>query len=97
MLDHEQEWIEKYRAALLQAPPSRRLRLAAAFNSLARALGFALGKTSGKLQSPPRNPLVSGPSSEYKIHQHSDPTGSCLQEESTGKNPADQHQEKKAS
>jgi hypothetical protein len=63
---------------------------------LARTLGFALGKTSVKLQSPPRNPLVAGPSPEHKIDQHPDP-GSYLLEEGTGKNPPEQHQEKKAS
>ena len=96
MLDHDQDWIEKYRAAILQTPPSRRLRIAAAFNSLARTVGFALGKTSGKLQSPPRNPPVSEPLSEHKIPQHPD-AANYLRDEGIGKDLPDQHQEKKAS
>jgi hypothetical protein len=46
--DNEQEWIEKYRAALVQSPPSGRSRLVAALNTLARTLGSAIGKTAGK-------------------------------------------------
>jgi len=92
LLDQEQDWIEKYRAAIVQTPPSRRLRLAAALNSLARSLGFALGRTSGKLQSPSRHPA----SGEHKIHQQSDP-GKSMGEKDIGKIAADQHQGKKAS
>ena len=49
LVDNEQEWIEKYRAALVQPTPGARSRLAAAWNTMARALGSAIGKTSGKL------------------------------------------------
>ena len=45
--DDEQDWIEKYRAALLPPAPSRRVRLVAAWNALAKTLGSAVGKTPG--------------------------------------------------
>jgi hypothetical protein len=48
LVDEEQDWIEKYRAALVQPSPSRRVRLVAALNALAKTLGLAVGKTSGK-------------------------------------------------
>jgi hypothetical protein len=50
--DDEQNWIEKYRAALLSPPTNRRSRLFAALKSLAGTLGLAVGKTSGKMANP---------------------------------------------
>jgi hypothetical protein len=43
LADQQQDWIEKYRAALDQQP-----QRVSAFTRLARVFGFALGKTFGK-------------------------------------------------
>lgn len=96
MLDHEEDWIEKYRAALAQVPPSRRVRIATAFNSLARALGFAIGKTSAKLQSPVPSSIASGPLPDRGVHQPLDP-GIRQREDDASNTPLDRRQDKKAS
>jgi hypothetical protein len=97
LLDNEQEWIEKYRAALVQQPPSRRLRLAAALNSLAKALGFAIGKTSGKRGNPVQS-VVSSQPTEPEVQEHSR-TQSHSREQSASKkaSPPEHQQDKKAS
>lgn len=94
MLDNEQDWIEKYRAALVQSPPSRRLRFAAALTSLAKTLGLAMGKASGKLG----NIVVSGQSLQPAVQEHSHTQGHS-QEQSASKrvSPTEHRQDKKAS
>jgi hypothetical protein len=85
--DDEQDWIEKYRAALLSPPTSRRSRLFAALKSLAGILGLAVGKTSGKMANPVPN---SGqPPAKDRSHGHSP--------ESVSRKPSDRRQGKKAS
>jgi len=95
LLDNEQEWIEKYRAALVQSPPSRRVRLAAAFSSLASALGFAIGRTSGKRGVPVRNSVVPGPSHEPEAQKHRD--AEAQPGTSRKSSPPEHRQDKKAS
>jgi len=93
LLDNEQDWIEKYRAALVQPAPGRRLRLAAALHSLAKTLGFAIGKTSGKLANPAQGVAVSGPSPQHEVQDHP------RREQSVSKKPSppEHRHDKKAS
>lgn len=97
MLDNEQDWIEKYRAALVQPLPSRRLRFAAALNSLAKTLGFAIGKTSGMLGNPVESTVASSQSPELEVQTHPRTQGHS-REQGTKKAPPPEHQQdKKAS
>ncbi len=98
MLDNEQDWIEKYRAALVQPAPSRRLRLAAALNSLTKTLGFAIGKTSGKLANPAQSTAVSSHSQEREVQEHPHTQGHSREQSASKKSsPPEHRQDKKAS
>jgi hypothetical protein len=93
--DNEQEWIEKYRAALVQPPPSRRSRLVAALNTLARTLGSAIGKTSGKRADAAQGAAVSNsPISGVQEHPRGHSKEKSVSKKSS---PPGHHQDKKAS
>jgi len=94
-LDKEQDWIEKYRAALVQPPTSRKLRLAAALSSLATALGFAFGKTS---RAQGRGSAISRPTPKPEVREHPDTEGYSLEQGASKKSsPPEHRQDKKAS
>ncbi len=95
LVDNEQDWIEKYRAALVQPPPSTRSRMVAAWNALARGLGLAIGKTSGKLAPTAHTPVPSTPSPERELQEYRRGGGSHDQSPSK-KSPQHLH-DKKAS
>jgi hypothetical protein len=98
LLENEQDWIEKYRAALVQLPPSRRMRLAAALNSLAKTLGFAMGKTSSKLGHSAQNTVVSSQSPERAVQERPQTQGHPREQIAGKKSPPPEHrQDKKAS
>ncbi len=96
--DNEQGWIEKYRTALAQPAPSGRARLVAAWNTLAKTLGFAVGKTSGKLANAVQSPVVSSPSQRVEAQEHPRTHPHSRQESASKKSPPLEHQQdKKAS
>jgi hypothetical protein len=96
--DDEQDWIEKYRAALVQPTASRRSRLVAALNTLARTLGFAIGKTSGKLATTVQSPVVSSQLPEGEVQEQLRGDGNSGQQSASKKSSPPEHQrDKKAS
>ena len=98
MLDHEQDWIEKYRAALAEPTPSRRSRLAAALSAVTTALGAAIGLTSGKIAKAPQRALASKQSTKIEVPEHhgADPHPN-LDRASKKSAPLEHRQDKKAS
>jgi len=89
--DHEQDWIEKYRAALVQPPVSVGSRLIAALNTLAKALGSAIGRTSGK-------PVDAAESTAISTHSFASDREHLKQQGMSKKSsPSEHNQDKKAS
>jgi hypothetical protein len=97
LLENEQDWIEKYRAALVQPPPSRRSRLVAALNTLAKTLGLAMGKTSGKLANAVQGSVVSSQAPEREVQAHPRAHNHSRESASKKSSPLEHRQDKKAS
>jgi hypothetical protein len=92
-VDQQQDWIDKYRAALDQQPLRGTARLSAAFRWVTRGVAFALGKTFRKAASSSENgaPIRRSPEREIKVHSRPDalPNQQALREESPRLAPRD--------
>jgi hypothetical protein len=73
LADQQQDWIDKYRAALDQQPARRTAPLIAAFNRLARFFGYTLGKISSKPIDTSQESAATRRSPEREMQPHSFP------------------------